>query len=279
MTRFTATASVTGEHQIAASASFIVTDGRGGLVGAEIVPFPGEHLGDAVADFELLTGRPLLARRQQHGDDIPLSAAGSGIELDRGKPRKSLLTFSPARDSRPADLDRFLGECADLGITAGVEIWPEAHRFMPPAQYRVLCELYVPVIHEYGYAHTFTVSNYAAVTADALDAYWPGAEFADAVGIAYYPAGLSLTKAGEFADRKGVPLGLAEFGVDLDQCAPREGISFLEYIEDFFTRRIREGLPCGDLIWMSGMRDGDFRLMRAPEFVAAWQLMYDTLIT
>lgn len=278
MTRYTATFTV---GDASASAPFIVADGHGSLVGAEIIPGDDEDMDDAIADFEILTGRALVVRRHQYGSDVPLVALDSDIGHDQGKARKSLVTFQPGRGTLPSTLGLFLSQCEDLGLVVDVALWPEPHRYMPPLQYQVLCELYVPVIHEFGFTHTFCASNYAAVMDDALEAYWPGGDLADSVGMVYYPSGLSLSKAADFAAAHGKPLGLAEFGVDADATSETDAAGFLDYIEDFFASWISQGQLVSDLIWRSGYcgDDGDFRLRRDPVFVRFYQEMFDTLIT
>lgn len=275
MTRFTA--SVTVGDTAKADASFIVVDGKGCLIGAEILPLFGHPGRQAVHHFEELTQRPLLARRHQYGDSVPDDLVDSDTWLDVGVPRKAVLTFSPGRGSSPQALGRFLAQCRDAGLVVSVTLWPEMHRFMPAAQYKVLCETYVPVIHANGYTHTFCVSNFAAVTKNACEVFWPGDDLADDVAVVFYPSGLSLAAASQFADAKAKPFGIAEMGVSADGCDSRENASFALYVQEFFAARVRDGLPCTDIIWLSGHRDGDFRMTGA--VAETYRLMYDTLIT
>jgi hypothetical protein len=265
-----------------AQASFTVTDGQGSLVGALIAPHDeDDDYRESIAAFECVTARPLLARRFDYGSSIPDDLAVSNTIFDAGRARKSVLTFTPQKGCKPAHLDRFLGSCREAGIVADVAVWPEQHRFMLPVQYKVLCELYVPVIRNHGYRHVFMCTNYAAVVKDAMEAFWPGDGFVDAVGVSFYASGLSLTRAAGFADARGKPFGLSDFGVahHLLRRHVDDSLVFLEYIEDFFADRISAGKPCWDLIWVDGERDGDFRFTLVPEFVDVYQRMCASLVT
>lgn len=262
-----------------ATTPMIVTDTGGGLVGAHVWPGEDESTRDAIADLEELTGRPLVARRHDYGRVIPAGIGGTDTDLDAGRARKSVLTFRPGKGCTPELLDQFLGSCQRAGVVADIQLWPEMHRYMPPAQYKVICELYVPVIHDHGYTHTFAVTNYGAIMDGALASYWPGGHLADRIGIVFYPTGLSLDIAAGFADDRGVPLGLAEFGADPGDDGIHEAVRFLDYVHDFFAARKAAGKLIGDLIWFSGVRDGDFRVSRAWEFPLAYRRFYDNLMT
>lgn len=275
MTRFTATVTA---GDASAQAGFTVTDGRGSLVGACVIP-RHESMADAISDLTALTQRPLLARRHDYGSEIPADIRGSDITEDYGEARKSVISFTPGRDSSPEALGHFLGQARHYGFVTDVILWPEMHRFLPPAQYKVICQLYVPVIREHGFRHVFSPTNFAAIMKDVMGAYWPGDDLIDSVGMVFYPSGLTLNIAADFADAHGKPFGLAEFGADLGQMDVTEAIGFTDYIQAFFAARIAAGKPCGDLIWLDGIRDGDFRLSQSGALVAAYQRMHDTLIT
>lgn len=265
--------------EASASAPLVVADGRGSLTGAFIIPEPGQPMDGAIAEFVEFTGAPLYARKHDYGADIPERLQESDSWTDRGTGRKTLVVFRPGAGWVPGRLALFLGLCKAAGLVVDVTLHPEAHHKMHAEQYRVLCEIYVPVIHQYGFTHTFCVSNFAAITTDALERFWPGDEYADSVAVTFYPTGLSLDRAAAFADEHGKPFGLAEFTPDFDRLCERDNMSFLDYTQDFFARRIADGKPCGDLVWLSGCRDGDFRIMRNPVFAAAFRKMTETLVT
>lgn len=232
----------------------MVSDGNGSVTG---IWTPGaEDERAAATAYSRDAGVPLYARRLDY-DGVPatLSEAGISPELDRGT--RLLITVRPGRGSRPAHLASLAAGMRDAGLDAAFAIWPEMHRALRPAQYQVLAELYVPAVHAAGYAHIFCVSNFAAIARDALEKFWPGRDYADGVSVAFYPTGLSLRLAGEFAYSHGVPFGLAEFGVP---DGSRNSLEFLTYIREVFADMRVRGVPSGDLFFLHGVVDGtDFR--------------------
>ena len=247
-----------------ATGTFVIADGTGQRVGV----WPA---GTSAGEFREITGRPVTLRRADFPDRIPLSITDAGIRP--GENTRMFITLYPGRGSSPEQAAMLAGSLRDAGIDAAFAFWPEMHRTLRPAQFQVISELYAPAVRAAGFPVLFCVSNYAAITANALEQFWPGRDFADGVSVSFYPSGLSLKAAARFADGKGIPFGLCEFGVPDDSY---QSLTFLRYIREFFADRAAAGNQNGDLVMLSGVRDGDYTV-RSEGVVQAYRDLFDTL--
>jgi hypothetical protein len=271
VTLYEVTAAAGGQER---QAPLVVADG-GLLLGAQLIPGPGQGMGQAITAFTASAG-PLYVRRHDYGHVNPRFDDGADIVHDIGQGRKSSIVIRPEAGWLPAYLDAYLRSCKQAGLVVDVTLWPEPHRVLSPQRYKVMCEVYVPVIHAAGFTHTFCVSNYAAVTEQALARYWPGDDLADQVAVTFYPSGLSLALAAAFAGDHGKPLGLAEFAPGPGHATRSDNLGFLRYITECFACRLDAGEPCGDLVWLSG---GDYPITADPAYPEAYRHMRSRLVT
>jgi hypothetical protein len=248
---------------VAASVSAVTTS----ATAAEFTPPPpllGAALGQVaggsgtVTGFVSLTGQSLALRRVFFGNQIPAALAGSLVAADAGVRRVSM-DFWPDATTTPAQLSAFLISCAAGGLQAEVTLWAgeAASTFDTPAEYFALLAAYVPVIRLAGYTFTWAEQNTLIVHDNVLASWYPGDALVDAIAPSFYcqgpapgtPGADSLAAAATFADTRGKPFGLCEFGVDHTTHAEAQGDAFLAYIAGLFEARAAAGKLNGDLVY------------------------------
>lgn len=204
------------------------------LIGAAVTPTSGQSWAQAITAFETATGRPMAVRRCYDGAP-PTSVAGGQLSKDAGL-RASVYSIKPTMTTPIATLDSLAAdiaaEVAATGFSCDVIIYHEPVDNMSGADFVALYQRSAPSFRAAGVPVGVCFTNWScnlaySDTQSALAHYWPGDGLVDFIAIDEYPIGeITSTKdatpmeqrarrVAQFADARGIPLGLAEYGVDV----------------------------------------------------------------
>ncbi|WP_433225598.1 hypothetical protein [Actinomadura formosensis] len=199
------------------------------LVGAAVTPVSGQGWADAITAFESLTGRPMPVRRCYEGAP-PSSVGTSQLRHDLGA-RKSVYSVKPTMSTPIATLEALAADIVARGHPCDVIIYHEPVDNMSGQAFIDLYQRSAPPFRAAGVPVGVCFTNWScnlpyADPQSALRHYWPGDHLVDFIAIDEYPIGeITSTKdaapmdvrarrVAQFADARGIPLGLAEYGVD-----------------------------------------------------------------
>lgn len=253
------------------------------LVGAAVTTKTGQTWVAAISEFEALTGRPLPVRRCYDGApyaDISQSQA----KHDLGK-RKSVLSIKPSLSTPLSTLDSLASSIVAAAHPCDVIIYHEPVDNMSGGVFLDLYQRSAPPFRATGIPTGVCYTNWSANlpysdSQSALKHYWPGDDVVDFLAIDEYPFGNDFTsmadrtrRACQFADARGVPLGLAEYGVDTTWDAAKSE-KWLRSVTDWAQLRALQGRP---LRWMAYFHagppasvGGTWWLDSKPEYVDAY---------
>ncbi|WUI02433.1 hypothetical protein OHR68_11720 [Spirillospora sp. NBC_00431] len=199
------------------------------LVGAAVTTKPGQTPAQAVAAFEELTGRAMPLRRCYDGAP-PSSVAKSQMRHDVGR-RKSAYSIKPRLDTPLATLEALAADIVARGHDCDVMIYAEPVDNMAGPDFIELYRRSAPPFRAAGVPVGVCYTNWSVNLPNsdrksALHRYWPGDDLVDFIAIDEYPINeitsgkdapamdVRTRRVCRFADARGLPLGLAEYGVN-----------------------------------------------------------------
>jgi hypothetical protein len=199
------------------------------LVGAAVTPLAGQTWVAAISAFETLTGRPLPIRRCFDGAP-PSSVGSSQLRHDLGV-RKSIYSIKPTMSTPLATLQALAADIVAKGAQCDVIIYHEPVDNMSGDAFISLYRRSALPFRAVGLKVGVCFTNYScnlpsSNPQSALYHYWPAANIVDFIAIDEYPIGEITSTADatpmdvrtrrvcQFADARGISLGLAEYGVD-----------------------------------------------------------------
>ncbi|GAA4226612.1 hypothetical protein GCM10022254_12140 [Actinomadura meridiana] len=247
------------------------------LVGAAVTPVRGQGWGDAIGAFESLTGRALPVRRCYDGAP-PASVGGGQLRYDVGA-RKSVYSFKPTMRTPIATLEGLAADIVERGHDCDVIIFHEPVDDMSGQAFVRLYRRSAPPFRRAGVPVGVCFTNWScnlpySDPRSALRHYWPGEGLVDFVAIDEYPIG-EITSNGDatpmdvrtrrvcqFADARGVPLGLAEYGVDVSWDV-RKSERWLRSVTDWGRARAAHGKPLRWVCYFHSDVGGHYRLSHA----------------
>jgi hypothetical protein len=200
------------------------------LIGAAVLPAAGQTWAQAITAFETATGRPMPARRCYDGAP-PSSIAGGQLSKDLGL-RASIYTIKPTMSTPLSTLEALAADIVANEHPCDVDIYHEPVDNMSGPDYIALYQRSCAPFRDAGIPVGVCYTNWScnlpySDTQSALAHYWPGDGLVDFIAIDEYPYNeITSTKdatpmeqrarrVAQFADARGIPLGLAEYGVDV----------------------------------------------------------------
>lgn len=255
-------------------------------VGSAVTTQSGQSNLQAIDAFETLTGRLLPVRRCYEGEGVIVtSVTASAAKHDLNK-RKSIYSIKPSMTSSLADMAALAASIVTAEHPLDLIIWHEPVDNMAgldfQAVYRRSCEPFREAGIPVGVCFTNWSCNlpYSNVQS-ALNAYWPGDDVVDFIAIDEYPMNeITSTKdampmeqrtrrVSQFADVRGKPLTLAEFGVDLAWDATKAD-RWLRSVTDWGRQRAQLGKPLRDVCYFHSNVGGNFWLGNRTEYVDSY---------
>ncbi|NDU75854.1 hypothetical protein GWI34_24980 [Actinomadura sp. DSM 109109] len=254
------------------------------LVGAAVTPLSGQSWAAAISSFETLTGRPLPIRRCFDGAP-PSSVGASQLRHDVGV-RRSVYSIKPTRSTPLSTLRALAADIVARGAECDVIIYHEPVDNMSGAAFVNLYRRSAPPFRAAGLKVGVCFTNYScnlpySDSRSALRNYWPGEALVDFIAIDEYPVGeitpttdavpmdARTRRVCQFADARGLSLGLAEYGVDASwDVAGSE--RWMRSVTDWARARAALGTP---LRWASYFHSdvgGRYRLTH-PEHLDAYK--------
>ena len=257
------------------------------LVGAAISVKTGQTNQAAIDAFIELTGRDLPVRRCYDGApvaDISLSSA----RFDLGV-RKSLLSIKSTASTPTSTIESLAASISAAGHECDVIIRhePVDDSDLTGPSFIELYQRLAPAFRAEGVPVGVCFTNWSSSRLlssnlqSALDHWWPGSNLVDFLAIDEYPIGeiTSTTSAvpmadrmrrvTQFADREGVPLTVAEYGVDGAWDAIKSA-TWLRSVTDWAADRAASGRPLRDVCYFHSAQAGNYWLDNHPENVAAY---------
>lgn len=254
------------------------------LVGAAVTPKSGQTWPQAIGEFETLTGR-LLPIRRCYDSGVPSSIGSSKMQYDLGH-RASIWSFKPTMSTSLATLEALVTSIVSAGHPCDVIVYHEPVDNMPGEDFIALYRRSCAPFRDAGIPIGVCYTNYScnlpySDVKSALPAFWPGEDVVDFVAIDEYPVGeITSTKDAlpmdqrtrrvcQFADARGVPVGLAEYGVDGAWDVVKSA-RWMRSVLDWATLRAAEGRPLRWMNYFSSDVGGNYWLANKPEYVDAY---------
>lgn len=243
-------------------------------VGAAVTPKPGQTWSAAIWEFETQTGRSMPVRRCYDGAP-PASVGTSQLRHDLGV-RASVYSIKPRLDTPVATLEALAADIAAQAHPCDVIIYHEPVDNMSGEAFIDLYRRSAPPFRAAGVAVGVCFTNWScnlpySDPQSALRHYWPGDGLVDFLAIDEYPVGeiTSTTDAApmevrarrvcQFADARGIPLGLAEYGVDASWDVAKAD-RWLRSVTDWGRARAALGRPLRWACYFHSDVGGDYRL-------------------
>lgn len=261
-------------------------------VGAAITVLPGQTNAQAIESYENITGRLLNVRRCYDG--APASdIANSAAKHDLGK-RKSILSIKPTLSTSLATLESLAASIVNAAHSCDIIIYHEPVDNMSGSDFINLylrsCQPFRDKNIPVGVCYTnWSVNLEYSDSQSALEHYWPGNDIVDFIAIDEYPASASGTpdytplsertrRVTQFADTRGKPLSLTEFGIR-SGWDTRKSETWIRSVTDWASWRALEGAPLRDICYFHsdvGAGTGNsWWLNNKAEYVDALRDMYD----
>jgi hypothetical protein len=232
------------------------------LVGAAVLPTGSQTWPQAITAFEAATGRAMPIRRC-YDQAPPSSIAGGQLKHDLGL-RASIYSIKPTISTPLATLESLAADIVANEHPCDVIIYHEPVDNMVGADFIALYQRSCQPFRDQGIPVGVCYTNYScnlpySDPKSALHGYWPGDSLVDFIAIDEYPKGeiTSTTDAvpmdqrtrrvTEFADARGISLGLAEYGVDGSWDVAKSD-RWLRSVTDWAEAREVAGRP---LPWMT----------------------------
>lgn len=254
------------------------------MVGAAVTVKTGQTWAAAIAEFEAVSGRPLPVRRCYDGAP-PSSISGSQMKHDVGL-RASVYSIKPTITTPLATLESLAASIAAAGHPCDVIIYHEPVDNMSGPDFVALYQRSQAPFRAAGIPVGPCFTNWScnlpfSDPQSALRNYWPGDGIADFLAIDEYPAGeITSTKDAvpmdvrtrrvrQFADARGIQLGLTEYGVDAAWDTSKAE-RWMRSVTDWADARAAEGRPLRWACYFSSDVGGNFWLSNKPEYTAAY---------
>jgi hypothetical protein len=260
------------------------------LVGAAVSAKTGQTRTQAITEFETLTGRTLPVRRCYDTTPVP-DVAQSAAKYDLGV-RASILSVKPTMSTPVATLDALATSIAAAGHTCDVIIYHEPVDNMSGPDFVALYRRSAAPFRDAGIPVGVCFSNYSANlpysdAKSALRNYWPGVDVVDFVAIDQYGGTITTSvdaapmedmarRVCQFADARGIPVGLTEYGVDGGGDVTRSD-RWLRSITDWAAARAAQGRPLRWLSYFHSGTGGNYWLNNRTEYVDAYTDSYRLL--
>jgi hypothetical protein len=241
--------------------------GAPGLVGAYVNPGmfgTGVTQQQANSLFITETGRSLDVRRVYYPGVPATGQVPADMLADAAAGRKVAISFRPAwNPPTTADLstlDTFLSNCKAAGLVMDVSLYPEPYGAaqaghvsagMTISQEIAAWQFYAPTVGQY-FPRVFNTSIYS-VNHSNENAWYPGDAYIDKVVTdiycSEYDGGERLDLAASVADSASPakPFGVWEFNTSTQQ-TQAQAVTFYNYLQTYFTARLRAGKANADLI-------------------------------
>lgn len=252
------------------------------LVGAAITPKTGQTWAAAITEFETLTGRKLPVRRC-YDNPVYADLAKSNARYDLGQ-RKSILSIKPTTTTPVETIEALAASITTAGHDCDVIVYHEPIDNMTGDQFIALYQRTAPPLRAAGIPVGVCYTNWSCNlpydnTQSALAHYWPGDRIVDFLAIDEYPLELASGKDAtpmdvrtqrvtQFADARGIPIGLAEYGVDPAWDAAKSE-RWLRSVTDWATARASTGKPLRWACYFHSTEGGNYPLTR-PEHITAY---------
>lgn len=254
------------------------------LVGAAVGAKSGQTRAQAIAAFEQLTGRTIPIRRC-YDSGVPTSLSTSAAKYDVGV-RASILSFKPTLSTDLAVLESLATSIVTAGHPCDVIVYHEPVDDMPGPDFIALYKRSCAPFRDAGVPVGVCYTNYSANlpysdSKNPLRYYWPGEEFVDFLAIDKYTVGeITATldaapideqtrRVAQFADARGVQLGLAEYAVDGSQDVTKND-RWMRSVADWAFDRIATGRPLRWMSYFSAATGGNYWLENKAEYVDAY---------
>jgi hypothetical protein len=262
------------------------------IVGAAVSTKTGQTYAQAIQEFEVLTGRPMVLRRC-YDSGVPTTIQTSAMRHDIGK-RKSLWSFKPSTTTSLSTLDTLAQSIADSGHPCDVIIYHEPADNMSAQTFK---DLYLRSAAPFrsreiptGVVYTNWTCNLPYTDAKSvLPAYWPGDGNVDFIGIDEYateilqgkdapPMSERAYRVCQFADAHDVELGLAEYGANGDADIQKSE-RFMRSVCDWALARNVAGRQLRWFSYFSSSVGGNYWLSNNQQYVDAYVDAYRLLNT
>jgi hypothetical protein len=260
------------------------------LVGAGVTAKSGQSKTEAITAFEAATGRTLPIRRC-YDSGVPADVNTSQAKYDLGV-RASVLSFKPTISTPIATLDGLATSIAAAGHTCDVIIYHEPVDNMSGPDFVALYRRSCAPFRDAGIPVGVCFTNYScnlpyADSQSALERYWPGDDVVDFLSLDQYGGTITTSvdaapmedmvrRAAQFADARGVELGVAEYGVDGGGDVTRSD-RWLRSITDWAAARAAQGRPLRWLSYFHSDVGGNYWLTNKAEYVDAYTDSYRVL--
>jgi hypothetical protein len=268
------------------------------LVGAAVTPASGQTWPDAIAHFESVAGRALPVRRCYDATP-PADITASQMRFDLGV-RRSVYSFKPTMSTPLSTLESLAASIANAGHLCDVIIYHEPVDNMSGPDFIALYQRSAEPFRMAGIPTGVCFTNWScnlpySDSKSALARYWPGDDAVDFITIDEYPigeipaAGSTSTKDAlpmdartrrvcQFADARGIPLGLAEYGVDSAWDVTKAD-RWLRSVTDWAAARAQAGRPLRWACYFSSNVTGSYSyaLDGRQEYVDAYTDSYHLL--
>lgn len=266
------------------------------LIGAAVLPTTGQSWASAISGFETATGRKMPVRRVYDGTP-PASVAAGQLAREVGQGRKIVYSIKPTSSTSLTTLGSLAASIADSGLDVDlilhhepVDDYSDGADYV--AMYRRACVPFLEAGIPTGVCYTNWSVNLPYDNADsALAHFWPGDDVVVFASIDEYPfneipaTGSTSTKDAtpmelrcrrieQWCDARGIPLGLAEYGVD-KTWDPKRADNWLRSVTTWARRRQLDGLPLWWMTYFSCVASPyDWTITNRPEYVDAYTDSY-----
>jgi hypothetical protein len=261
------------------------------LIGAAVTTKTGQTWPQAISDFEATSGRLMPVRRCYDGAPVS-DIASSSAKYDLGA-RKSVLSMKPTITTPLTTLNALAASIKAAGHDCDVIIYHEPVDNMTGPDFIALYQRSAAPFRDAGIPVGVCYTNYScnlvfSDTKSALAHYWPGDSVVDFLAIDEYPIGeITSTKDAlpmdqrtrrvcQFADARGIQVGLAEYGVDAAWDTVKAE-RWMRSVTDWANVRAAAGKPLRWGCYFSSDVGGNYWLSNKPEYVSAYTDSYKIL--
>lgn len=263
-------------------------------IGAATPPPSGQTWAQSITAWENLVGKPMTMRRSyEPAGNPPANVLQTQMQHDIGK-RASLWSFKPTLSTPLATLNSLAQSIVDSGHTAYVIPYHEPVDNMSGPDFINLYQYVASPFRDRGIQVGPCFTNYSinlpySNVQSALKYYWPGNSWVDFLAIDEYPVNeitstkdamdmtLRTRRAEQWADSRGIPLGLAEYGVEATVDAAKSD-RWLRSVLQWMRVRNKLYRPLLFALYFQSFDSTatppfDYRLNSHPEFVDAYKDM------
>ena len=260
----------------------------GTKVGAAVTVKSGETWAQAISSFETLTGRSMPVRRCYDGapaSDVNSSQAKHDLGL-----RKSVLSIKPTMSTSLSTMESLADSIVAANHECDIIIYHEPVDNMSGSAFVQLYQRSCAPFRDKGIPVGVCYTNWSATmlpysdSQSALVNYWPGDVLVDFIAIDEYPINeISSTndalpmeerirRVTQFADVRGKPISLTEFGLQSGWDVIKSERWFRS-VTDWALQRKESGKPLRDVCYFHSDVGGSYWLDSHGEYVDAYKDM------